>query len=92
MKETSLTHLIGSNTINDAGAGGDPLTLGRDAVKDALDVGCDLESQDVLIVTIPVTLFPPSSHQTTLGVIFQFSIVVRFTKKLSNFISTLSSD
>ena len=81
MKETSLTHLIGSNILYNAGDGGHPLALGWDAVNDALDIGGDLKGQDILIVTIPVTLLPPSSHQAALGVIFQFSIVVRFGEK-----------
>ena len=78
MQETPLTHLIGSNTLYNAGDRADLLTLGRDAVNDALDVGGDLKSQEVLVVTIPVTFLSPSSHQAALGVIFQFSRVGPF--------------
>ena len=81
MEETAFTHLIGFNIFYNTGDRAD-LTLCRDTVNDAVDIGGDLESQDILIVAIPVTFLLPSSNQATLWVIFQFSISVRFTKKL----------
>ena len=78
MEETSLAHLVALYFFYDAGDGWDRLALRGYAVSDTLDVGGNLESQDILVVTIPVTFLLPSSHQTTLGVVFQFIIGVPF--------------